>query len=416
MTEHQLCTDEFSTSTEAEFLSAEEVNGLLVTVINVLTVLAYRKRTLAIITSIALIIGCAISVLLPSEYTAITKIMPPQQIQSATALMMSQLTGSGSSPLVAAAAGAGGFGLKNPNDIYLGLLSSRPIADAIIQRFSLAEKYRSRDMTAARKKLATNTKITSEKSGLISINVTDRNRGRAADIGNAYTAQLRILTKSLAVTEAGQRRLFYEEQLKRAKDDLDASEFAFRNVQQRRGLVQLDAQGKAIIEGLANLRAQVAAKEVQLQAVRSYSTENNPSVQMAERELSSLQDQIARLSSESHATGISNLGLGDVPVAGLEYLSAQHELQYRQVLFDLILKQYDAARLDEAKDAAVIQVVEPAIPPERRSSPKRLFIIGLLTAIGFLGGCGYVFTREYFRGAPETWRSLLTLKSALIDR
>jgi capsule polysaccharide export protein KpsE/RkpR len=279
------------------------------------------------------------------------------------------------------------LGLKNPNDIYVGLLTSRPIADAIIQKFSLAKVYHARDMTDARKKLAGYTGVTSEKNGFISVSVTDKDKKRVVEMANAYTDELRILTKTLAVTEASQRRLFYEEQLKQAREALLTAELAFQQVQQQKGLVQLDAQAKAMIEGIAALRAQVAAKQVEVQALRSYSTEQNPDVQLAERELTSLQAEESRMEQSNHSPGIAGLGLGNVPAAGLEYLRAAHELAYRQALFDMLMKQYDAAKLDESKDAAIIQVVEPAIEPDRRSTPKRAQLVLIFTFMGFLAGC-----------------------------
>jgi uncharacterized protein involved in exopolysaccharide biosynthesis len=356
-----------------------------VSLIEVLTQLAYRKWLIAKVTGIAVLAGVILSFVLPVRYTATLKIMPPQQTQSsASMLMMNQLTGAGGGALAALA--GGGLGLKNPNDIYIGMLTSRPIADAIIQKFGLMQEYHAKDMTKAREKLAGYTVVKSERNGFISISVTDKDKKHVAEMANAYTQQLRIFTQTLAVTEASQRRLFYEEQLKQAKDALVAAELAFQQVQQQKGLVQLDAQAKAMIEGLAALRAQVAAKQVEVQALRSYSTEQNPDVQLAERELNSLQAEESRLEQSNHSPGIAGLGLGNVPVAGLEYLRAAHELAYRQALFDMLMKQYDAARLDEAKEAAIIQVVEPAIEPDRKSSPKRALIVLLFTLVGFFAG------------------------------
>jgi uncharacterized protein involved in exopolysaccharide biosynthesis len=360
-------------------------DGYRVGFIDVLTQLAYRKWLIAKVTGVAVLLGIALSLLLPVRYTATTRIMPPQQTQStASMLMMNQLTSVGGGSLAAL---AGGGILKNPNDIYVGLLTSRTIADAIIQKFSLAKEYHAKDMTKARKKLADYTDVTSEKNGFIAVSVTDKDKKRVAEMANAYTDELRILTKTLAVTEASQRRLFYEEQLKQVKEALVAAELAFEQVQQQKGLVQLDAQAKAMIEGLAALRAQVAAKQVEVQALRSYSTEQNPDVQLAERELSSIQAEEARLEQRNQVPGIAGLGLGNVPAAGLEYLRAAHELQYQQALFDMLMKQYDAARMDESKDAAIIQVVEPAVEPDRKSSPKRAIILVLSVFMGFFTGC-----------------------------
>lgn len=355
-----------------------------VSLIEILTELARRKRLIAITTGAVTLAGLLTAFLLPVRFTAATKLMPPQQTQSATTLMMSQLSSAGMSPL---AAMAGGLGLKSPNDIYVGMLNSRPIADAIIQKFNLQTVYRDRDMTATRKELAENTQVTSEKSGFISVSVTDRDRKRAADMANEYTEQLRLLTKSIAFTEASQRRFFYENQLKDAKDALIAAQMQFERVQQEKGIVQPDLQARAIIEGQAQLRAQIAAKQVSIQAIRSYSTDRNPELDIAEKELASLKDQMARIQKRGQSKTAGDLALGDVPGAGLDFLKAQHEAQYRQALFDLLIKQYDGARLDESKDAAVIQTVERAIEPDRKSSPKRAIITLLACLTGFFFGC-----------------------------
>jgi tyrosine-protein kinase Etk/Wzc len=182
-------------------------------------------------------------------------------------------------------------------------------------------------------------------------------------------------------------RLFYEDQLRAAKDSLLAAETAFQQVQQKKGLVVLDAQAKAMIEGMAELRAHAAAKQVELQAMRTYSTDRNPQVEIAERELASIQNEIARMEQRNHGPHATDLGLEDVPSAGTDYLRAEHEVKYRQAMFDLLLRQYDAARLDESKEAAIIQVVEPAIEPDRRSSPKRILIVLCSLFAGLLAGC-----------------------------
>jgi uncharacterized protein involved in exopolysaccharide biosynthesis len=271
-------------------------------------------------------------------------------------------------------------------------------------------------MTAARKKLESNTQIVSEKSTLISISVTDADKKRAADLANAYTDQLRVLSKTISVTEAARRRLFFEEQLKSQKEALIAAETAFQQVQQNKGLVHLDAQAGVIIGSLASLHGQIAAKEVELQALRSYSTEHNPDVQMAERELSAMQGEASQMEQHSQPTGYSDMGLKDVPKAGLEYIRAQRELEYQQSFFDLLLRQYEAARLDEAKEAAVIQVVEPAIEPDRESAPKRLAIVLLSALMGLFFGLVFVRILHLSETAisdPTNARAIRKLKCAI---
>jgi uncharacterized protein involved in exopolysaccharide biosynthesis len=415
MTEQESSIEETAVAMDAASLSEPSNPDYEVSLIDVLTQLAYRKWLIAKVTGIAMLIGVVLCFALPVRYTATTRIMPPQQTQSAASmLMMSQLASAGGGSLAALA--GSGLGLKNPNDIYIGLLTSRPIADTIIRKFDLAKAYHAKNMTEARKELADYTEVTSGKNGFISVTVTDKDKKRVADMANAYIDELRILTKSLAVTEASQRRLFYEEQLKQAREALVAAELTFQQVQQQKGLVQLDAQARAMIGGIAALRAQVAAKQVEVQTLRSYSTERNPDVQLAEKELSSLQAEEARMEQSNHSTGIAGLGLGNVPAAGLEYLRAAHELAYRQALFDILMKQYDAARLDEAKEAAIIQVVEPAIEPDRKTSPMRAFILLIFTISGLFCGCTFALLQMFMTklgSEPQVSIQLRELKRAL---
>jgi uncharacterized protein involved in exopolysaccharide biosynthesis len=381
-----------------------------------LTQLARGRRLVAVVAGIAMLLGIVVSLLLRPRYTATTKIMTPQQTQSSASLLMSQLALNPIGPSqLAAATGGATLSLRNPNELYMGLLASRPIADAIVDKFDLMDVYRAKDRTAARKSLADNTTIASEKSTLISISVTDRDKSRAAAIANAYPEQLRALTKTIAVTEASQRRLFYEQQLKDAKEDLVTAELAFERIQKEKGLVQLDAQTKALIASLADLHAQVADKEVQLQALRSYSTEQNPEVQLLESQLASLRDQEARMEERGGAGAPTGLDLGDVAGAGGEYLRAEHEFQYRQALFDLLLKQYDAARWDEAKNAAVIQVVEQAIAPDRKSAPHRIVIVLVFTLLGLLGAWLYVLGRNLGADHPRISQLLAEFKSVPVN-
>jgi tyrosine-protein kinase Etk/Wzc len=381
--------------------------------IDTLTRLALRKRLIAQVTGISVLIGLILCFALPARYTAVTMIMPPKQTQSTTSFLNAQL---GS---IADAAGGAGSLLKDPNAIYIGLLKSRPVADAIIGRFDLAKVYRAKDMTAARIRLKDSTAIVSERSTLISISVTDRDRKRAADMANAYADELRALSKTISFTEASQRRLFFEEQVKSQKQVLIAAEVAFQQVQQNKGLVQLDAQANVIIGSLARLRGDIAAKEVELEALRSYSTEHNSDVQLAERELSTMQGEAAQMEQHSQPTGDSDMGLKDVPKAGLEYVRAARELQYQQAFYDTLLRQYEAARLDEAKEAATIQVVEPAIEPDRKSAPKRWAILLVSLSTGLF--LGYFVARildwiEDQQSDPSRAQALCRFLSALTGR
>jgi tyrosine-protein kinase Etk/Wzc len=383
------------------------------TMLEFLIQIAERKWLIAKITGVSIAIGLVLCFVLPVRYTAVTRIMPPKQSPSMAALMVSQVG------LGALSQAAGANLLSDPNGIYIGMLKSRTIADQIILKFQLQSVYDSKDLTDARDKLKEFTAIQSDPSTMISISVTDRDRKRAADIANYYTDQLRALSRSLSNTEASRRRAFFEEQTGIQKEALVQAEAAFQQVQQNKGLVHLDTQAGMIIGNAAQLRGQIAAKQVQLQALRSYSTENNPDLQIAEHELAGMREQLRQMEDQNQSSGYADLSLKDVSKAGMDYLRAQRQVQFQQAFFDVLQRQFEAAKLDEAREAAIIQVVEPAVEPERKSSPKRGVILLASAFIGLFVGCltALILRRfELEKMDPEGSVSLQRLKSALLVR
>jgi tyrosine-protein kinase Etk/Wzc len=353
---------------------------------HVATALALRKRLIAKITLAATAMGAVVAFLIPNRYTAVAKILPPQQSQSsATAALLSSLA---NNPMGALAASAGrDFGFKNPNDLYVGILKTRPIADALIRRFELQKVYRDKDMTSARKDLAARSEIVSGKDGLISISVEDTDKTRPAALANAYVEEARNLTKGLALSEASERRIFYEEQLKEAKDELANAEVVFKQAQQKSGIIQVDAQAKALIEGIGALRAHLAAKQVELRALRSYATDQNAEVALVQQEIAGMQHELDRAERQGAGSSGYDFSLKNVPESGLAFVRAFREVKYRETLFELLARQSEGARMDEAREAPLIQVVEPAIDSDRASFPHRTLIIAFSSLFGCLATC-----------------------------
>lgn len=378
------------------------------------TALARRKWFVFRLTLAAAVLGAIGSLLFPNRYTAETKILPPQQAQSTAAALLSSLAGN----LGSLGAGAGkDLRIKSPNELYLGLLRTRPMTDALIRRFDLMKVYSAKDMTATRKKLASETDISSGKDGMISILVEDRDKKRAAAMANAYVEELRNLNKGLAITEASQRRLFYEEQLRQAKDDLAGAEVALKQAQQKSGMIQLDAQAKVIIESIGGLRARIAAKKVEIQGLRTFATEQNAQVSIAENELAGMEAELARMEKQNGGADNFDLSLKNVPEAGLEYIRAARELKYRETLFEILARQYEAARLDEARDAVLIQVVEPAIEPDRKSSPPRGLITIFSTFFGLFAGCvTVIFGAWKAQADPLVVGQVRALRDAILSK
>jgi uncharacterized protein involved in exopolysaccharide biosynthesis len=346
--------------------------------------LAERKRIIFGVTAVFTIGAIIISLALPPRYTAKVTLLPPQQSSSMGAALASQLGNLGG---MAALAG-GGLSLKNPNDMFVALFKSRTVEDDMVQRFGLMQEYRAKYPSDARKTFEKRASVDgSGKDGLIHISVEDRDPKRAADVANGYVDQFRLQSRHLAITEASQRRLFFEQQLEQAKDNLANAEEAMKQTEQKTGVIQLDSQARALIESAASLRAQVAAKEVQIQGMRTYATGENAQVVQAQQELESMRAQLAKLGgSEDSASGGLIVPKGQVPEAGLEYVRKLRDVKYNETIFDILARQFEVAKLDEAKQGALIQVVDPAIPPDKRSFPKRgLLVIGA-TFLGLFCG------------------------------
>src|SRR5688500_7082233 len=238
----------------------------------------------------------AYSLTLQAVYTANVKILPPQQSQSSIVAALGQFG------LVSP--GGGG---KSVNDLYAAMLNSRTLADAMIERFELKKQYATTSSEAARATLGGRTAVSAGKDGIITIAVDDEDPKRAAALANAYVEQLYKLNSTLAVTEASQRRLFFERQLAQARDNLAQAEVAATRGLEKGGLVQVEGQGRAILETTARLRGTISAKEIQASAMRAFATEDNPALSMVQKELDAMKRELAKLEG---AGGFSDITAG----------------------------------------------------------------------------------------------------------
>ena len=385
-----------------------------ISLLDLLIVLAERKRFILWVTAVFAILAIVISLLLPQRYTATVTLLPPQQSSSMGAMLASQL---GSMGGMAALAG-GNLGLKSPNDQFVGMLKSRTVEDAMIQRFGLMQEYHKRYLSDARKKFENRATVDgSGRDGLIHISVEDPDPRRAAELANGYVDQFRNLSEHLAITEASQRRLFFEQELEQAKNNLANAEEALKQTEQTTGLIQLDSQARALIESAATLRAQITAREVQIQGMQTYATGENAQLVQAQRELEGLRAQLAKLGgSEDSAGGELIVSKGRVPEAGMEYIRRLRDVKYNETIFDILARQFELAKLDEAKQGALIQVVDAAIPPDKRSFPKRTLIVIGATFVGFFIGIFVALFKagvRHMKTDPNASEKFALLKRAL---
>jgi uncharacterized protein involved in exopolysaccharide biosynthesis len=358
--------------------------------LDLLIVLAERKSLILKVTGFFSLLAGITAIVLPSRYTATATLLPPAQNSSIASNFAAQLGNLGG---LASAATTGSLGLKSPNEMYVAMLKSRTVEDGMVQQYRLADEYHDRLASDAREDLERHVTVDgSGKDGLIRISVQDHDPTRAAELANGYVSQFRQLSDRLAITEASQRRLFFEQQLVQAKDNLAKAEEALKQTEQQTGILQLDSQARALIESAATLRAQITAKEVQITSLQTFATDQNAQLVQAQHELESLRAQLARLGgSESTDSGLL-LPRGKVPQAGMEYVRKFRDTKYYETIFDILARQFEFAKLDEAKEGAPIQIVDVAIPPDKRSFPKRRIIVLSAALAGLVIGslCAFV--------------------------
>ena len=337
-----------------------------------------------------------ISFAIPPTFTAKTQFLPPQQQQSAAASMLASLGALGG--LAGAATG-----LKNPADQYVAFMKSVSVQDALIDRFKLIEKYEAKLKTDARLALTSNLTIASGKDGLISVEVDDVDPKFAADLANAHVEELRKLLSRLAVTEAQQRRMFFEKQLEQTKDNLAKADLALKSSGINSSV--LKSSPASAVEAVARLKAGISVQEVKLGAMRNYLTENSPEFKQALSELGSLKAQLAKAEKEEPA----DKGASD-------YVSRYREFKYQETMFELFAKQFELAKVDESREGAVIQVLDVAQPPEKKAKPKKALIAIIAALASGFALLLFVFVRSAIRNAsqhPETNDRIQALKKSL---
>jgi capsule polysaccharide export protein KpsE/RkpR len=329
----------------------------------VLLLVANRSRLVLIPLGIGLL-ALGVTYLIPPTFTSRTVFLPPQQQQSAAASALASLGA------LSGLAGVAG-GIKSPVDQYVALMQSVLVQDRIIDEFKLIEVYESEFRVDARKELSENVRITAgRRDGLITVEVDDEDRDRAPAMANRYVDELRRLTNQFALTEAQQRRAFFQEQLQGTRENLAKAQLALQASGFNPGA--LKAEPKAAADGYARVRAEVTASEVRLRTLRVRLADTAPEVQQQLALVSALRAELSRL--ESTVSVSDEVG----------YISKYREYKYQEALNELFSKQFEIARLDESREGALIQVVDVARPAEKKSKPRRAVTAVTTTVVTFL--------------------------------
>ena len=364
--------------------------------IDLLTWWGEGKRLIASVTVAAALTSLAVAFSLPLIYTARTSLLPPT----------SQNSGGASAALAALGSlgGLAGGMAKTPDELYVALLKSDSVQRALDERFKLRERYAVKSYDALRRELPKRIRVASEKkSGVISVEVDDEEPKFAAELANAHVGEVTKVLGRLAVSEAQLRRVFFEQQLKDTKENLIKAETDLRAVQEKSGVIALDKQAEALILGAAQLRGLIAERDVQLKVLRGGATEQNPDVMRLNSELRALRGELARMESNKSGNPGSavDLAVGKLPEVAIDFVRARRELKLQETLLEGMIRQYELAKLDEAKEGPVLQQVDVALVPDYKSKPSRAMIVLASTLLGLMASAVWVAWRRYSRLVRE---------------
>src|ERR1035438_8275147 len=349
------------------------------------------KMTIIAVTLGVFLVVTVYAFLLPFRYTSIVSFIPPSGGSGSMASMLAgQLSAFGAGDLLG--------GVKNSGELYAGILRSRSVTGELVKRFDLTQVYGVKKVSLAENILNSNMKVDVDaKSSIVTVDVTAKSPQLAHDLANACMDALSEANGRLALGQSSQRRLFFGEQLAKEKDDLEEAEVELKKTEEQSGLIAPSGQTEMEIGTIAQTQAQIAVREVQLAALRNSATEQNPEVIRLRSEIDDLQGQLGRLQRGSASKSTATIPTSKVPELQLEYVRKEREVKYHEALFDMLSRQYEAARLDEARDSPVLQVLDPASYPDVKSSPHRSYYMLGGLVFGFFASCVWVLIREPLR-------------------
>jgi uncharacterized protein involved in exopolysaccharide biosynthesis len=374
-----------------------------ISLLDLATALGEEKATLFAIPFLTTVVAVVMSLQMTPIFTAKTVVMPPQQQQSGAAAALASLGG------LAGLAGAAG-GIKSPDEMYVALLGSNNLQNRLIADLKLQERYEAKTLTDTRAALKAQMRFSADKkSGLLNIEADDKDPAFAAELANRHVAELRTMLGRLAVTEAQQRRVFYEQQIQQTQDKLALAEVAFRAAKEKSGMQVTSVLAESGVRASAELRGQIAAREVQLQAMSRFATAQNPDTQRIASELAALRSQ---LNKTEQGSGESKAAASPLHQ---EAVKSYRDVKVQEAMLEVLIRQYELARVDEAKEGPLIQQVDVAVAPERKSKPKRAQIVLVAAFAGLFLGVLVAFVRRALKKAqsdPASAGQWLALKKA----
>ena len=364
-----------------------------INLLDLLLVLLKRKWLIFWITFLAIVFSVCYSLYLPEKFTATARILPPQQQKSGISSLLSQAGGA----FGGLASGLLGGG-QSSSDVYVGIMKSRTVADVLINKFDLKKLWEAEYIDPVYKSLSGITKINvSKDTGIISVSVEEEDPQRAADMANTYISALDQINRTVLVTEGQRKRVFLEERLEKAKKDLINAETGLQAFQEKYNLVSINEQAKASIEGAATLKGEIIAAQTEFEVLKKFGTEKQNEAIMLKSKIEELRKQLAKIESGNPEKDADNfyIPFKELPDLGMRLARLMREAKIQEQVFELLTSQFEMAKIEEAKDMNTIQVLDEAVPPDRKSSPKRSMIVILSTIVGFFIAVFLAFIKEF---------------------
>jgi uncharacterized protein involved in exopolysaccharide biosynthesis len=344
---------------------------------------------------VGLLAAGVLAFLLPSIYESTTRLMPPDNQSVSSLALMASAAGDKLSGLASDA-----LGLKSTGGLFIGMLQSRTVQDRLVSRFNLRQIYGVSSFKDARERLAINTSISEDrKSGIITITTEGRSPQLAASLAQGYVDELDRLTADVSTSAARRERMFIEQRLQAVKQDLDAASKDFSNFSSKNTTIDISAQGKAMVDAAARLQGELIASEGELSSLRQIYTDNNVRVRELKARIEELNRQLGDLRGTNASLERKNAAASDsssypsireLPVLGVAYADYLRRVKIQEAVYEILTKQYELAKVQEAKEIPTVRVLDAANIPERKSGPQRIRMMFLGTSFGVFLAVGYV--------------------------
>lgn len=371
-----------------------------------LVITRYRRFIFLNLVFVCVVVAI-ISLFLPSWYTAETTVLPPEEESPVLALSTSFLGGFSPS------SGMSLPFMASPSDIFAAILKSRTVAESVIKKEDLMEVYRVDDISDALKELNSHTKIAVTSEGIVSLEFEDKDKNRAARVANLFVEELDRINQKTNISRAKSTRIFIEERLAQTQRELTLAEENLKKFKEKHKTIALDVQMRAAIQSAADLKAELALNEIQLNVLREAMSESHPQIRELKTKIKEIEKQLSFMEfgdSEKKENKLLDVPFSAVPSLSLELARLTREVRIQEVLFELLTQQYEQAKIQETKDTPTIQVLDRAVPPEKKTRPKRAFLVGIAGIVSLFLSIVFVFALEYFKNSkarnPEEFKKL----------